>query len=67
MDRSRWGWTGAAILLLVWLFLSIWLVRRSSPDEWIPTVVSGLGLLGAVAVAVWIIAEQRRITQMSLR
>lgn len=59
------GWTGAAILLFVWLFLSIWLVQRSSPNEWIPTVVSGLGLLVALSVAVWTIAEQRRLTQMN--
>ncbi len=59
------GWTGAAVLFLVWLFLSVWLVRTSTPDEWIPTVVSGLGLLVALGVAVWTIAEQRRLTQMN--
>lgn len=59
------GWAGALILFFVWLFLSTWLVRTSSPDEWIPTVVSGLGLLVALAVAVWTIAEQRRLTQMN--
>ncbi|MGD8497116.1 MAG: hypothetical protein PVF05_13150 [Gemmatimonadales bacterium] len=59
------GWTGALLLLVVWLFLSVWLVRSSAPNEWIPTVVSGLGLLVALGVAVWTIAEQRRITQMN--
>lgn len=60
-----WGWTGTLVLLLIWLFLSVWLVQRSPPNDWIPTVVSGLGLLVALGVAVWTIAEQRRLTQMN--
>lgn len=60
-----WGWAGSAVLLFVWAFLSLWLIRTSAPNEWIPTVVSALGLLVALAVAVWTISEQRRITQMN--
>lgn len=60
-----WGWTGTLVLLLIWLSLSVWLVQRSPPNEWIPTVVSSLGLLVALGVAVWTIAEQRRLTQMN--
>lgn len=59
------GWGGTLILLVVWLFLSFWLIRQSPPNEWIPTVVSGLGLLVALSVAVWTIAEQRRLAQMN--
>jgi hypothetical protein len=59
------GWVGVIVLLLVWIALSTWLVGQVAPNEWIPTVVSGLGLLVALSVAVWTVAEQRRLAQMN--
>ncbi len=59
------GWSGVVILAASWVVSSVWLVARLPTAEWVPVVISGAGLLIALAVSVWNVSEQRRLAQMN--
>lgn len=61
----QFGWAGVLILFAVWTVSSLWLLRLVPVSEWIPIAVSGVGLLIALAVSVWNVSEQRRLSQMN--
>ncbi|NND73327.1 MAG: hypothetical protein HKN43_17260 [Rhodothermales bacterium] len=59
------GYTATFVLFVGWCASSVWLFVSLDPSDWVPIVVSGLGLLIALAVAVWSGSEQRRLAQMT--
>lgn len=54
-----------ALLSAAWILASIWLQGQLEQKDWVPIVLSGLGLLVALLTAVWSSFEQRRLLTLN--
>jgi len=59
-SRTLWAIVPLAVLTAGWGIGSVWLYGQLERKDWVPIVLSGLGLIVALLTAIWSGFEQRR-------
>lgn len=65
VKRRSWPSIGLLVLSLLWLLVCVGYYPVLQRHDWLAIVLAGLGLIVALAVALWTVQEQRRQLQLN--